>query len=252
MSKKSRHISSADKNYLWMSSAGRCAYPDCRIELVIEGNKQDGPVTIGEIAHIFAHSQNGPRPNPDGFSEETNRYDNLLLLCRNHHREVDGQSNTYPVTVLREWKIVHEGWVAERLAREEFNSADLETIITWLTDNSIPTSTDYTLIPPAQKIELNNMSVRVQNLIKMGLSRVEEVESYIVDRSKLDPKFPERLLTPLLTQYDMLKADGLNSDLIFNDLIQFACGNSIQEPSKQSAGLVLIVYFFERCEIFER
>jgi len=252
MSKKSRHISSADKNYLWMSSAGRCAYPDCRIELVIEGNKQDGPVTIGEIAHIFAHSQNGPRPNPDGFSEETNRYDNLLLLCRNHHREVDGQSNTYSVAVLREWKIVHEGWVAERLAMEEFNSDDLGFIITWLTDHFIPASTDYTPpVFPAEKIKFNNLSVRVQNLITVGLSRVSEVEIFIINHSKIDTKFAEKLLAPLLKQYDMLKADGLNSDLIFNDLIQFACGNSL-DFSKQSAGLALIVYFFERCEIFER
>lgn len=251
MSKKSRHIPSADKNHLWGMSAGRCAYPDCRIVLTKEGNEQDGLVTIGEIAHIFAHSKEGPRPNPDGFTEQTNKYENLILLCRNHHREVDGQPNTYSVAVLQRWKADHERWVVERLALEEFNSADLESIITWLTDHSIPASTDYTPpMFPAEKIKFNNLSVRVQNLITVGLSRVGEVKIYITHRLKLDSKFAERLLAPLLTQYNMLKAEGHNSDLIFNDLRQFACGNS-PDFSKQSAGLALIVYFFERCEIFE-
>ena len=251
MSKKSRHIPIADRNHLWGMSAGRCAYPDCRIILTKEGNKRDGIATVGDIAHIYAHSPDGPRPHPDGLYENADRYDNLILLCPNHHREVDGQPNTYSVAVLQQWKADHERWVAERLALEEFNSADLESIITWLTDNSMSISTDYTLMIPAEKIEFNNLSVRVQNLITVGLSRVSEVEIYIIDRLKLDSKFAERLLAPLLTQYDMLKADGLNSDLIFNDLRQFACGNS-PDFSKQSAGLALIVYFFERCEIFER
>lgn len=256
MSKKSRRNKARDisrrvRNRLWAMSGNRCAYPNCRIELTKEGNEQDRIATIGEIAHIYAHSPDGPRPHPDGLYENADGYDNLILLCPNHHREVDGQSNTYSVTVLREWKVDHERWVAERLAMEEFNSADLKTIITWLTDNSEPPSSDFTLTPPAQKIEFNNLSMSVQNLIKSGWIRIKEVENFIKDHSKLDPRLPERLLTPLLTQYDMLKADGLNSDLIFNDLRQFACGNS-PDFSKQLAGLVLIVYFFERCEIFER
>ena len=251
MSKKSHHIPSADKNHLWGMSAGRCAYPDCRKVLTKEGNERDGIATVGDIAHIYAHSPDGPRPHPDGLYENADGYDNLILLCPNHHREVDGQPNTYSVAVLQQWKADHERWIAERLAMEEFNSADLESIITWLTDNSMSISTDYTLMIPAEKIEFNNLSARVQNLITAGLSRVSEVEIYIIDRLKLDSKFAERLLAPLLTQYDMLKADGLNSDLIFNDLRQFACGNS-PDFSKQSAGLALIVYFFERCEIFER
>lgn len=252
MSKKSRHISSADKKHLWGMSAGRCAYPTCRIELTKEGNEQDGPVTIGEIAHIFAHSPDGPRPHPDGLYGNANGYENLILLCRNHHREVDGQPNTYSAATLRQWKTDHERWVAEQLAMEEFNSADLESIITWLTDHSIPASTDYTPpVFPAEKIKFNNLSMRVQNLITVGLSRVSEVEIFIINHSKIDIKFAERLLAPLLTQYNMLKADGLNSDYVFDDLRQFACGNS-PDFSKQSAGLALIVYFFERCEIFER
>lgn len=251
MSKKSRRILSADKNHLWGMSAGRCAYPNCRIVLTKEGNKQDRPVTIGESAHIFARSKEGPRPNPEGFTEKTNQYENLILLCSNHHREVDGQPDTYSVAVLRQWKADHERWVAERLALEEFNSADLESIITWLTDHSIPASTDYTLPVLAEKIKFNNLSVRVQNLITVGSSRVGEVRIYITHRLRLDSKFAERLLAPLLTRYNMLKADGLNSDYVFDDLRQFACGNS-PDFSKQSAGLALIVYFFERCEIFER
>lgn len=168
-----RNIPQADHNYLWKASAGKCAFPDCRTDLVITGTEKDGPATIGEIAHIFAHSTHGPRPNPNGFTEATNTYDNLILLCRNHHRQVDVQQNTYTVNELRSWKKTHEEWVARRLAEEEFSSIDLETIIVWLTDNGDIPSTDFTLRPVDDKIEFNRLSPSIQKLIKIGLMRVE-------------------------------------------------------------------------------
>lgn len=120
----SRHIPEPDKNLLWQSSAGRCAFKECRTMLTLPGTEKDGPATIGEIAHIFAHSSNGPRPNPDGFTEKTNAYENLILLCRNHHREVDVQSNTYTVKDLLTWKTNHEKWVADRLSTDKRDTTD--------------------------------------------------------------------------------------------------------------------------------
>lgn len=249
--KNSREISQPVKNFIWQRSAGRCAYPDCRTLCVKPGTKKDGPVTIGQIAHIHAHSKNGPRPNPKGFTDETNGYDNLILLCSNHHREVDIQTNTHTVADLQKWKIKLERWIAYRLSEEEFDTADLELITNWLADNSTLPSDNYTLLPPPDKMKKNDMSASTIQLVRMGLMRVGEVQIYIKDSTKLHPNLAERLLNPLLKQYNILRVDGLNSDMIFENLRDFACGKSL-DFRKQAAGLAIIVYFFERCEIFEK
>lgn len=248
----SRNISAPVKNYMWATSGNRCAYPDCHAHVVEKGNEQDLPATIGQFAHIFAHSRHGPRPNPDGFSKKTNEYENLILLCANHHRLVDGQPNTYSVSVLQQWKNEHEAWFLNLSLLEAFSSADLDSIVTWLAEYAIlSSSTDLVIKPVEDKIVFNSLSAIVSEQIRKNRSRTVEVKRYIRDRSRLTPDFAERLLTPLVNQYNLLKTKGYNGDLIFATLVRFACGNS-DARSKQSAALVVIVYFFERCEIFEK
>ncbi len=53
---------------------------------------------------------------------ELNSPENLILLCRHHHGVVDGQHETYPAAMLKEWKQIHESKMQKRL------SADLESV----------------------------------------------------------------------------------------------------------------------------
>ncbi len=246
-----RNIPKADRDLLWRLSAFRCAYPGCQIELYQQGKGGDRYANIGKMAHIFGHSEKGPRPNPDGFTENTNRYENLILLCANHHDVVDRQANEHTVSLLRQWKDDHERWIANRLAREEFNSADLESTIVWLSDNTELPPEHFELTPPAAKIKINDFSVGIQKHINIGLPRMHEVETYIVHRSRLEPEFTARLLNQMLTQYNTFRKDTSSANHVFNDLVQYACGNS-RDHVKWLSGIVLVVYFFERCEIFDR
>jgi hypothetical protein len=45
--------------------------------------------------------------------EERNRYENLILLCEEHHRVIDTQVATYPVQRLLQMKYDHEAMIAE-------------------------------------------------------------------------------------------------------------------------------------------
>lgn len=247
----SRNIPRADQDLLWRLSAFRCNYPECQEELYRRGEQGDRHANIGKMAHIFAHSLKGPRPNPSGLSEDTNKYENLILLCSIHHDVVDAQINEHTVTLLRQWKRDHERWVSDRLAREEFDSSDLESIIVWLSDNVEMPTADFRLTPPAEKIAKNAFSVGIQKQINIGLPRMHEVETYIRHRSQLEPSFPARLLNRMLAQYDILNRESISSDHLFNDMVQFSCGNS-RDHVKWLAGIVLVVYLFERCEIFKR
>lgn len=240
------------KNHLWQNSAGRCAFPECRIKVSLPGNASDGPATIGDIAHIYSYSAGGSRPNPDGFNKETNEYDNLVLLCKNHHRQVDVQENTYTVATLKQWKRDLEQWVDEQLRITEFGYKELAMIITWLADEeSYQTSIDVDLTPIRQKVSKNGFSERITNLIRTGVSRRSQVRKYVNLQAQIYRGYPERLLNPLLTRYNDLRGSTDNSDVVFNGMRQFACGNST-EFELQTAGLVLIVYFFELCDLFEK
>lgn len=94
-----------------MRSRNHCAYPDCHTSLI----ERDGDawLTVGERAHIRSDEPSGPRHDPDYV--DPNTYENLILLCRRHHRLVDGQPALYPVELLETWKHSHESPVLDRL-----------------------------------------------------------------------------------------------------------------------------------------
>lgn len=73
-----------DAQDLWVKAGGRCSI--CRDQLVTEGTDTDDPSVFGEEAHIVARGQSGPRA---GKVTDIDAYDNLILLCRKHHKQVD-------------------------------------------------------------------------------------------------------------------------------------------------------------------
>jgi tetratricopeptide (TPR) repeat protein len=106
MSRQGGRPPAADCNLLWAASGGTCAYPGCQRKLVILDAGRW--VTVGEIAHIHAHSPSGPRFDLSISGDKADSYANCLLLCRDHHRIVDSSPNEYSADLLREWKRSHE------------------------------------------------------------------------------------------------------------------------------------------------
>ncbi len=113
------YISASDIKKLYGRAADRCSYsdPECRIILTEESQKH-GVKQFGEMAHIVAKSPDGPRGDAYFPKENLNKYGNLILLCRNHHRRVDECYKDYPVEKLHKMKKKHEKWVNESLKKE--------------------------------------------------------------------------------------------------------------------------------------
>ena len=63
----------------------------------------------------MAQSDEGPRGKSTLSATERDKYSNLILLCRNHHKIVDDQVSAYSVERLHEMKDAHETWVRESL-----------------------------------------------------------------------------------------------------------------------------------------
>ncbi len=91
------------------TAGGRCSI--CRTLLVTEGTETDDPSVFGEEAHIVSAAPDGPRHGPLPSHDV---YDNLILLCSKHHKQVDDQVGHYTVDLLKQIKRDHEERVRSR------------------------------------------------------------------------------------------------------------------------------------------
>jgi hypothetical protein len=113
-------ISSKTRKNLWAKSGNRCSI--CKTEL-FSGQKNEDEFNIGEECHIISSKPNGPRYKPNLDDYDT--YDNLILLCRNHHKEIDELTDSYTEELLRYMKLNHENWVKTTLT-DSINNAKKE------------------------------------------------------------------------------------------------------------------------------
>jgi hypothetical protein len=118
---------------LWGRSASRCAFPSCKMELVMDATQTDDESIVGEACHIVARSKDGPRGDSPLNSEQRDKYTNLILLCNVHHKVIDDQVESYTVDYLKSIKNVHECWVKSQLASFDISKqCDDEIYITYI------------------------------------------------------------------------------------------------------------------------
>lgn len=84
-------------------SRNRCAFPGCESQIV----EASGSV-VGDVCHIRAANRKGPRYDPGQTPEERHAFENLILLCKPHHKRVDDNPATFTVDQLRDIKEMHE------------------------------------------------------------------------------------------------------------------------------------------------
>lgn len=107
-------IADKTRKILWGRSGNRCAM--CRLELIASATPLDDEAVVGDECHIVSSQESGPRYDASFPATAIDSYDNLLLLCKVHHKLVDDQADTYGVEVLKLIKKNHEKWVAEKLS----------------------------------------------------------------------------------------------------------------------------------------
>lgn len=106
-------ISDKTRKILWGRSGNRCAF--CRRELVIDSSAGDDESVVGDECHILSSKTQGPRYDPAFPGDRFNELENLILLCRVHHKMVDDQCDTYIAELLQKIKSNHEKWVSSSL-----------------------------------------------------------------------------------------------------------------------------------------
>lgn len=98
-------VSDPDLKLLWGRAAGICSNPKCRTDLTVLLDEAK-EYNVGEMAHLIAKSEGGPRGIEGGGSDA---YANLILLCPTCHTHIDkSPEGTYTVEQLNLWKQEHE------------------------------------------------------------------------------------------------------------------------------------------------
>ena len=99
-----------DLKKLWAKSGNMCAFPACSVELASE---KKGNRVMGVEAHIKGENAGAARFDPNQSPEERESYENRILLCPNHHTEIDAHPDAYAVRDLLEMKARHEQQVKQ-------------------------------------------------------------------------------------------------------------------------------------------
>ena len=107
-------ISDKTRKVLWGRSGNRCAI--CKHELIVDATVEDSESVVGEECHIVSSKVHGLRHDPSYPKDNFDLYENLILLCRIHHKMIDDQSETYSTDILRQMKSNHEVLVTQKLS----------------------------------------------------------------------------------------------------------------------------------------
>lgn len=200
---------------LWGRAANRCAFPDCQIELVMDETETDDQSIVGDEAHIIAQEPEGPRGYPNFPKDKIDKYDNLILLCKIHHKLVDDQCIYYSVDTLLKMKNDHIKWVKDKLDYDDKKQSEDEIYASYL----------ETFV---KKANVDNWESWMSNIFcdstssiqKTHYNSLKELNIYILNRvwpcryPKLEDAFINcrLILNDLLRVFDKYRTDSNDSD----------------------------------------
>ena len=241
------------KLLLAFRSGDRCAFPSCGRGLTVDGESSN-PIITGEAAHIAGEKSDAARYDATMTDEQRNHYNNLIYLCGDHHTQIDKQEDEFSVSRLHKVKAQHERAVREAMAEAFANVGfpELEEATQWIMQiQPDRASQDFSLIPPEDKLKKNELGTASRSIITMGLSVAREVRAYVESVSQTEADFSERLRAGFLQEYYRLIHEGHSGDVLFDLMCQFAQRGS-GALAERCAGLAVLVYLFEACEVFEK
>ncbi|MEZ4941271.1 MAG: HNH endonuclease signature motif containing protein [Saprospiraceae bacterium] len=120
------------RKILWGRSGNRCALCEIKLELIEDIGLEGDTSIVGDEAHIIAKEIDGPRGREEYPMEKRNDYDNLVLLCKKHHKIIDDHPEKFSVEFLRKMKSEHEEWVKNNLGIDKSLENDIIIYLTYL------------------------------------------------------------------------------------------------------------------------
>lgn len=261
MGSKARNYSPQTLKKLFALSGNQCAFPNCKNTLVNQNNAKDS-----NICHIEAANADGERYREAMTDKERANYENLILLCVQHHDETNNE-NIYTVEVLKEMKNNHESSIVN-IHMNKNPSMLINTInaISGINIIGIDKSKQASPFNPQDKIEYNS--------IKRNVALINEYKIYyhkinsLYDELELQGSIKkEKLLASIELIYTEVKGKyvsdstnpieiiKINADNIIDDVYE-VLNEKVSESSFWEEDIALgirliMVDAFMRCKILE-
>ena len=163
-------ITDKARKLLWGRAGARCAL--CRCNLVMNATADDPESVLGDEAHIYAQHEGGPRWNPHLSKILVDAYENLILLCKVHHKIADDQPEKYTAEYLKRLKTQHEAWVDSNLQVQQTNFA---SNVTFRVDNG----TDIMrIIGGAYGCDFQHDELKTEEEVEVVGNFLQELEDY--------------------------------------------------------------------------
>ena len=242
------------KLLLAFRSGDRCAFLGCPRQLTVDAPAGGDPVVLGEAAHIAGEQPDAARYDAAMTGIQRNHYDNLIYLCADHHTQIDKQEAHFSVDALHRLKRDHEAKVREGLnaAFAQIGFLELQLATTWVNRyQPAADAGDLSLLAPEDKIMRNNLTNGSRVTITMGLSVAALVGDFVQQEALIDSDYPEQLKAGFLEEYFRLRRAGYRADELFDCMCEFS-QRGLQGQSQRSAGLAVLIYLFEKCDVFEK
>jgi hypothetical protein len=147
----------------------RCSFPNCHIPTI--GPSQDDPaktINLGEAAHIYAASPNGPRANPDMDDTQRSSIENAIWLCRQHARLIDRDPELYSAETLLSFKLS-----AEKSAHEQLR--DMQGNDQGINDTYIALTNEILFKGAWMLADENIWTFKVGNFVQGNIHRLQQI-----------------------------------------------------------------------------
>ena len=265
MKSKARQYSTFTIKRLYALSGNICAFPDCQKEFFQEDNTEH----LSNICHIEGAKPNSERYNPNMTDMQRASFENLILLCPNHHI-ITNDTSIYSVEVLKEMKRNHE---AKQLSANKSlvkHPSVFISVINILGSTLFEEKESEIVEPPnpSKKIAYNNI-IRYKSIIEEYRVYQGKLTTAFVEIEKEGSMKKEFLLQNIWNLYQKEKRKFLdfatlqkNSDTIIdniknelwkklNDRNQ-GIDESLPVEAIEMCILIILVDSFIRCKILEK
>lgn len=261
MGKGPRNYSDLTIKRLYALSDNRCAFPGCPVVFTSPTNITN----FSNICHI-EDAEEGGRFNPNLTDKQRASFENLILLCPNHHIETN-DTEKYTVDSLREMKQRHESLsISKGLTR---NPSMLKNTINAISNLSLEDIIESeALIVYNPKLKLNYNSVKTNySLIQDYKVYQGKINSLYDELERQGSIKKEKLLSNVNQIYGKIKGGyvldsenpleiiRLNADNILDDVFDELYGqlenSSFFEEDIILGVRLILVDAFIRCKILE-
>lgn len=139
---------------LCAEAGGRCQFDGCN-KYLFQDEITLAKFNSSNVAHIVASSPNGPRGDSERSYLLSDKLDNLILMCPEHHKEIDAFPEQYTEEILLEMKKRHIDAIYEQCEMIYKETSNILIFLSPIKGN-IPVSIDFdqvaTAVMPEKKI----------------------------------------------------------------------------------------------------